>query len=136
MKIKENIKVKLNVFYTLNRGVLYLAMLSFSIILIYEFLLKYVAAINNFQFNTGQIVIKLSYSYVSAFLFYFIIIHLPREKKKIGAFHFVNSRLGMLSQEINLMFSKIFFEDEEFFVELRKDLTRADFFELCKRARL
>lgn len=136
MRKKKNsflgiLRIKLNSFYTLKKEVVFLAILSISVILLNEFLFKDIYSFSKFQYNLGQIIIKLSYSYTSAFLFYFIIVHLPKESKKVKTFNFMNSHLGMLNQYINQVFTNVFFGPENFYDELKREISREDFLKLC-----
>lgn len=51
---------------------------------------------SEFQYNFGRIIIKICYSYFSAFLFYFLIVFLPKERKKLKVFRFLNNTIHLI----------------------------------------
>lgn len=129
--MNNKFKTKFIHFLTIKKDVLILAITSFVIIVINEFFLKYLGLNNKFFTNLLQILVKLSYSYFSAFLFYFIIVHLPKERKKI-AYHFINSKIGFLNDEIGTMLSKILIDSKESSNNIKKDISKEDFLMLCQ----
>lgn len=130
--MNNKFKTKFIHFFTIKKDVLILAITSFFIIVLNEFFLKYLELNNKFFTDFLQIIVKLSYSYFSAFLFYFIIVHLPKERKKIKAYHFINSKIGLLSDEIGVMLSKILIDPKESLNNIKKDINREDFLMLCQ----
>lgn len=73
-------------------------MIAISIVFLTELWLYKFPAYNEMTYKTGQIFIKLSYSYVSAFIFYFLVVHLPREKKKVNSYRIISIKIGEISR--------------------------------------
>lgn len=70
--------------------------ISFFTILSIELFLNKYPANSEFQYNFGRIIIKICYSYFSASLFYFLIVFLPKERKKLKVFRFLNNTIHLI----------------------------------------
>jgi hypothetical protein len=98
--IKFYILVLKNRIGTLKKYIFYPALLCFFSILAIELFLNHIPAKSKFQYDLGQIYLKLCYSFTSAFLFYFLVVHLPKEKKKTKVYRFINNKTHQIGSEI------------------------------------
>ncbi|NUY81742.1 hypothetical protein HUK80_12610 [Flavobacterium sp. MAH-1] len=84
-----------------------LAIITFTSILLYEFWLNKIPAANSFFYDFGIVCLKLSYSYISAFIFYFLVVYAPKERKKVRALRFLNNKIHVMKNLTALMIQRI-----------------------------
>lgn len=99
-------------FKALNKSVVSLFILSIISVICTELYLNNVPSYNNLQFKIGTIYIKLCYSYVSAFLFYYLIVFLPKEKKKISGYVHINNKIMFIDKLLGQMIYIAVYQDE------------------------
>lgn len=92
---------------TIRKDILSIFFITISIILFTELLLYKYPAFNELTYRTGQILLKLSYSYVSAFIFYFLVVHLSKENKKISTFRIISMKLTEITRYITIILHQI-----------------------------
>ncbi len=63
-------------------------------------------------YNIGVILTKLSYSYISALVFYFLVVHYKRQDEKRKYYIILNEKLNILLTEYKRVFKVIYEEDE------------------------
>ena len=104
MKNIRVLKIK-NRLATIRTDVLVAFIIATAIILVTELWLYKYPAFNEQFYKTGQIFIKLSYSYVSAFIFFFLVVHLPKENKKINTYRIISVKIGEMGRFlVNILF--------------------------------
>ena len=103
------------------------ALIAFASIIIIEFWLRRIPATNYFCESIGNIYLKLCYSYCSAFIFYFIVVYLPKEKKKISLWVLLNNKTGYISRELALIIRQINQSTSCKLKEDVKNITRQEF---------
>ncbi len=127
--LKFRIKVVKARFSSLRREVLFLGGTAFLSIIMLDFLLKKFPAINRTMYDFGQVYIKLCYSYFSAFIFYLLVVHFPRERRRLKSFRFLSNKISHLYRDKDLLFSSLFkLSHEEF-----EKLNRNEIVELSKK---
>jgi hypothetical protein len=78
-------------------------------IVAYEFWLVQVIveASNRVLYHFLSLISKLSYSYIAAFVFYFVAVHLPKERRKSKLFLYLNNRFAGVHHDILYLFSNL-----------------------------
>jgi len=92
---------------TVKRGIGILFLFALGYILAYEFFLKHKDAPNQFYEDFGEVARRISYAYFSAFVFYFLIIHLPKEKRKAKLYLLLVNKKNSLIIEVQHLLSEI-----------------------------
>lgn len=87
-------------FFGIRKELRYLFMLSFTSVFLSQLWLEKVDAFNEFHYNVGIIYIKLCYSYLSAFIFYYLVVYAPKERKRTKAFRFINNKVHRINNLI------------------------------------
>src|ERR1017187_7878839 len=106
--LKFKMKVIKSRLMSLRREVLFFdATALFSIFLVDIFLIRF-QAFNRTMFYVGQVYIKLCYSYFSAFIFYFLVVHAPRERRRIKSFRFLSNKISVMYRDIYFLFPELF----------------------------
>jgi hypothetical protein len=83
------------------QGIVKIAFISsFVSILTIELILKNYSAPSRILFILGDIYLKLCFSICAGIIFYFINQHLPKEKKKIKSYAYINNKLCKINKEI------------------------------------
>ena len=95
-------------FFGVRRELRYLFFLSIFSILLSETILKNISSFNNFQNVLGIIFVKICYSYVSAFIFYYLVVYLPKERKKVKGYRIIGNNIGMIIREIEDIILKVY----------------------------
>lgn len=136
--MKYKIKVFINRIITLRKSLLVILFLFLLTIIFIEFWLIDIPASSDFFYHLGQFSLKISYAYVAAFLFYFLTVHIPKEKKRSKSYLYLNNRLVQISKNLNdiivtiLMSSNYKFKNHYLnfkIVEIKKEV----FLEECKK---
>jgi hypothetical protein len=110
MGIKKNFYGKLITarYFGIRKEVRYLFVVSFVGIIVIEFWFNKYYPIYPFQYDFGNVFLKLCYSYVSAFVFYFLIVYSPKERKRVKSFRFVNNKINRINNLIQGVIIVIF----------------------------
>ena len=87
-------------FITLNKTIKWGFGIAMTYVIIYEFVLKQTNAPYYFFVAFGEIFIRLSYSILSATIFYFFVQHLPKEKKKMRTFRYVHNKIQAIHHKL------------------------------------
>ena len=105
--MKRHLTRVVNRIISLNKTVL-LFFIFFSLsVLIIEFILKEYHAYNINTYKIGVIYLNISYSFVSATFFYFIIVHLPNEDRKSKSYRYINNKSMLIVNEIESLVRNI-----------------------------
>jgi hypothetical protein len=91
--IKFKLRVIKSRFNSIKKEVLFLAIIAISSVLLLDVFLKSFPALNLFMYNIGQVYTKLCYSYFSAFIFYLLVVHFPRERRRVKSFRFLSNNI-------------------------------------------
>jgi hypothetical protein len=83
------------------------ALVCFVSILAIEFIFSNTPAKHKWQSEFGQVYLKFCYSYCSAFIFYYIVIYTPRERRKINLWIVLNNKTKYIDREIGYLFDEI-----------------------------
>jgi hypothetical protein len=133
--MKNSIKITsikiLNRIKTLRKDVLFFGTISIISILLTELLLKYIPSFSRLHYDIGQVYIKFCYSFTSALLFYFIVVHLPREKRKLKSYRYINNKIARIDHELRILISLIS-SASDFKIE-PKSLTIQELENACKK---
>lgn len=90
----------------------FLFLVSFFLILIIEFGLSWFTAFNEFCYKFGQFVLKLSYSFTSASIFYFLVQHMPKERKRIKLHNLLSYKIHNIESQITILIKNLFGDKE------------------------
>jgi hypothetical protein len=82
---------------SIRKDIFVLAIVSFASIFLIELWLINIPAPYNFFHTIGNIYLKLCYSFFSAFLFYYLVIHLPKEKRKLKVFRQISNKISVIN---------------------------------------
>lgn len=104
----KNLKIYWKNFTFLRRELKYLFFIALFLVLIIELILTRFDEKFKNGYEIGQIILKLSYSYLSALLFYYLVVHYKRQDDKRKFYKFFNDEL-----------QKIFIAEGNFYKELR-----------------
>ena len=102
------LKILWNRLKTIKKEIGVLAIVALSSILIIEFWLNNYSANYKFQYQFGQFYLKLCYSYFSAFIFYFFVVHVPRERRKAKLWLYLNNKSASIINEIHHLIRLIY----------------------------
>jgi hypothetical protein len=72
------------------RILLYFSILS---ILSIELVFNKFDSFYQLQYDLGVIYLKICYSYFSAFLFYYLVVYAPRERRRVKSFRYINNKI-------------------------------------------
>ena len=98
----------LNRLRTIRKDLVGLLIASILDIILVEFWLIDIPASNAFIFHLGQVVLRLCYSYVSAFTFYLLVVHLPKEKRKKNSSMAIRMKLLYITLQIDFLISQVY----------------------------
>jgi hypothetical protein len=73
---------------------------SFVSIIAIEFYFIDKEAPTKFVFHLGQFYLKLCYSFLSSFIFYFLIVHLPKEKRKVKLYLHLQNKMATIYNDV------------------------------------
>lgn len=108
--VKDYFKIVKSRFIGLRKEIRFLLFLSFVSILLIEFGLKKIQPRFQFQADFGVIYLNLCYSYFSAFIFYYLIIFMPMERRRINTLRYVNNKLLTIGNLISGILETLFNE--------------------------
>lgn len=132
-EIKDFFKIINLRFIGLRIEIKVLLFLSGISILIIEFVLNKIQPLYDFQYDFGVIYLKLCYSYFSAFIFYYLIVYAPRERKRVKSLRYLNNKLFAIDTIVKNILLSIFREIEPQLTNLNADIKREDIRLICKQ---
>ncbi|WP_433777739.1 hypothetical protein [Flavobacterium anhuiense] len=110
----------INRWKTLPKEIRIIFTISFPLIVFIELIFGQFTAYNYFWYSFGQFVLKLSYTCATTTIFYFLVQHLPKEKKRIKLHLLLSFKIGHIENQIQLLAKELFGDDE---FKLIKQLT-------------
>jgi hypothetical protein len=119
-------------FIGLRKEIKFLFLLSVFSILIIEFGLGFKTD-NHFLNDIGKIWIKICYSYFSAFIFYYLVVYLPKERKRTSSYRYLNNKLLSINLIVNYIIITIFKEIDPTISNLINDIKEENIKEICKQ---
>ncbi|WP_034923212.1 hypothetical protein [Gillisia sp. CAL575] len=135
--MKHYFKLVKNRIGSIRKDLFLLLIISVITIIIIEFWLINIPASNDFFYHLGQINLKLSYSYFSAFIFYFLVIHSPKEKRKAKSFRQLNNKILAIDYELrDIITTALDAANYKYKDKLNfsvKKLSKEDFKQACKK---
>jgi len=132
-EIKYFFKVIKSRFKGLRKELKILLILSFFSILISELFLNNYSSFHQIQFSLGVIYIKVCYSYLSAFIFYYLVVYSPKERKRVKAFRLLNNKIHSMNNYINGILLTIINVSDSNLKEVPKELSYKEIDEYCKK---
>lgn len=103
-----------------------------SILLIEFFLNKYPSKFQ-WQYDFGVIWLKLCYSYFSAFIFYYLVVYAPKERKRVKAFVLITNNIGRIIGLQRLILEFLYTELNPNTQNHPIDYSEEDIRDICKR---
>ena len=88
-------------FLGLRKEVRFLLILSACSIILIELILNKIDAYYQIQYDLGIIYLKLCYSYFSAFVFYYLVVYAPRERKRLKGFRYVGNKVKTIGRLVD-----------------------------------
>lgn len=104
----------------------------FSILSI-EFLLNKYPAKYQWQYDFGVIWLKLSYSYLSAFIFYYIVVYLPKERKRVRTFVLINDNILGVCDTITIILETLHKQTDKSLTKYPTEYTQSMIYDICKK---
>ena len=99
--MKLYIKTSRARFFGVRKELRILFLLSITSILSIELILKDIQVVYQYQYEIGVIYLKICYSFLASFLFYYLVVHLPKERKRVKGFRFIASKIVSINFTIN-----------------------------------
>lgn len=115
----------------LPKSILLLFLVTFISIVVIEFWLINIPALVNFFAIMGVVYLKICYSFFSAFIFYFLVVHIPKEKRKLKAFRLISNKVHTINSHVFNLINALFFRKLD-----RKDIYEVkaeNIIEACKK---
>lgn len=100
-EIRHYYRVVSNRISSLRPFLLVLLLLAILSIVFLGILTIKLPCINPFYSGFINFSLRLSYAYISAFVFYFLVVHLPAENKKVAAYRQLNNKIIVLDEELS-----------------------------------
>lgn len=119
-------------FIGLRKEIKFLFLLSVFSILIIEFDLG-LKTDNHILNDIGKIWLKLCYSYFSAFIFYYLVVYLPKERKRNSTYRYLNNKLFSIDEIVKYIIITIFKEIDPTISNLNNDIKKVNIVEICKQ---
>ncbi len=107
-KIKYLSKLLESRFGGLQKEVRNLFIISLLSIFFIELIFNKINAKYKFQYHIGLIYLKLCYSYLSAFIFYYLVVYAPKERRRVKSFRYLNNKLLMIGDQISDLLVTLF----------------------------
>lgn len=104
---KNRVRTEVSRFTSLRRDILFPAIAAIISVLLIELYLNTIPARNDLLYNLGQIYLKFCYSFSAAVLFYYVVVHLPLERKKAKLYRYIRNKVVSIDTEVNFLFNKI-----------------------------
>jgi hypothetical protein len=106
-ELKDFFKVIKLRFIGLRFEIKLLLILSIISILLIEFVLNKIYPLYEIQYDFGVLFLKLCYSYLSAFIFYYLVVYSPKERKRVRIHRYLHNKIHSiytLKEDILLAF--------------------------------
>jgi hypothetical protein len=94
-------------FMAINKWIRYLLLIALADILVMELLFRRYENGTEALAIISNIFLKISYSYVASFIFYFVAIHLDKERKRLSIFRIIHKKTHRINKEIADIFNVI-----------------------------
>lgn len=107
--LKYKLRVIKNRIFSIRKDLLLLLVTSLSAIILINFWLIQIPGKYDFQYTIGQFFLKLSFSYIAAFIFYFLVIHLPKQERKSNSYIFLLNNIVRIDYILNDLLTTIKF---------------------------
>lgn len=125
----EKIEMAFSRVLGLNKWIKKFAILSITIILSIEFWLNGIPAWSKFTYDFGVVVLKLSYSFFSAFIFYLLVVHLPKEKRKVKSYRILYNTISLIHTDMYLLLNSL---TKNISILKIDNVTREEFMSYCE----
>ena len=102
----------INRWKTLPKEIKIIFAISFPSIVFIELIFGQFIAYNYFCYSLGQFILKLGYTCTTTTIFYFLVQHLPKEKKRIKLHLLLTFKIGHIENQIQLLAKELFRDDE------------------------
>lgn len=109
-EIKDIFKIAKSRFLGLRRELKVFLILSIISILSIEFIFNKFQPRYQFQYDFGVVYLKLCYSFFSAFVFYYLVVYAPRERRRVKSFRYLNNKLLKIDDLVNDILLSVFRE--------------------------
>lgn len=130
MKATQQVQVFLVRLMAVRKPLRYIGLTAILSVLIVELVLSDIPAPSHFLYKLGQVYLKLCYSYVSAFIFYLLAVHWPKETRRVRTFRLLNNTVIRISERLsNDLLSGLY--GRRLTPEERENLTLADLERVC-----
>ncbi len=106
-KIQFLFRVWKNRILTLRKDVLYPALHFLCSIFFIELFSSYNSTNSNLQNNLWQIYLKICYSFTSATIFYFIVVHIPKERRKVKLYRYIKNKSAAIHLEVRSLIQTV-----------------------------
>lgn len=93
---------------TVPKEIKFIFITSLPLILLIELVFNQFEAVNSFFYSFGQLILKLSYTCTTTTIFYFLVQHLPKEKKRIKLHFLLTYKLTHIENQIILVAKELF----------------------------
>ena len=100
-------------FKTVRNDLKYILYTALFLYILIEFFLSEYSEIFPFGYKIGQLISKLSISYISAFIFYFIVVHIKSEKDKENINEYVGHKIYSIITSAMLIILPIIRKSDE-----------------------
>ncbi len=88
--------------------ILLFGIISIVSIFLIELLLKKIPALNETSYDLGQVYLKLCYSYFSSFIFYLLVVHFPKERRKAKLHRILHNKILYIRRETTILLNTLF----------------------------
>jgi hypothetical protein len=110
---------------------LYIAFVSIVVVLLVEFFLIDIKTEYALLYKPTPVLLKICYSLISAFIFYFFAVHFPRERRRAKVYRYISNRVFIINEEIHLILYTILAISKK---EINQtELNKVDFINACKQ---
>lgn len=103
-RLKQKIKYYKKIFYnrlsSLKRILVVFLLIAITVIIGVDFYLIDLLSNNKVFSQILDFTTQLSYAYLSAFIFYFLVVHLPEENRKVRAYRPLNNKILTIHREL------------------------------------
>ncbi|MEI8202788.1 MAG: hypothetical protein WCH34_07230 [Bacteroidota bacterium] len=89
----------LNRIYTIDNRLILLLIFAFVFLFIYDLLLINIKTHSEFSISFGKLFYSICLSYITSFIFYFFIVHIPHERKILNNIIFLHNKTFLLENE-------------------------------------
>ncbi|WP_143394601.1 hypothetical protein [Flavobacterium branchiophilum] len=114
----------------LRKDIKYILCIALIIVISTELCLNKINAIFfKYQYEIGLILLKLSFSYISSFIFYYIVVYLPKKRKRIKTYRFLNNQIMRIKYHV---LDIIYHLNKDGIIDKEKDFIEEDIELLCK----